>query len=966
MPLSRSPDFWRPHPAYKRDLRSALFLLLLLGLAQLIAWLSPTPLGISTVPHYLPMHTLMETVSIVVAMMVFSVGWYGYRQVVSGNLVILACTFFAIGWLDMLHTLSYTGMPDFFTHNDSQKHLNYWMAARILAAGSLLVVVLRPWVPLKGRASRYLLLGGMVSFTVLLNWLVLAHPHALPSWFVPGVGLTALKKNLEYLTIAMNVATLIVLWIRMREPQAYNAPLLFTAAAVMAMGEFFFTLYTTMVGAYNIMGHVYKVISYLLIYRALVVEAIETPYRQFAESQKNLAMAVEASNTGLWTWDIQDRSVYLSPIWKAQLGYRGEELASTPRAWVSLLHPDERERVVARLREFVQTTTASSRVYKDQYRLRHRDGSYRWFLVRGELQVDAHGRAQRMSGAHVDVSEAHRADERFRLAVEVTPNPMIMSDEQHRIVLANTQASRLLGYSTQELIGQSVQILIPQTLRDKHAVHMHSFAHETPNWRMGLGRDLHARHKDGHEVPIEISLTTLHTSEGRFVLASIVDLQEKQESDRHIHRLAHYDVLTELPNRLLLRDRVAQAISAARRDHTRIGVLFMDLDHFKNINDTLGHRIGDLLLLDISKRLRALMREHDTVSRIGGDEFVVLLPNTNADGAVHVAGKLLAGIAQPCAIEQHELMVTPSIGIAMYPDDGEDFDTLSQRADTAMYRAKQDGRNVYRFFTQEMQRHTSRALELENALRHALKRDELFLHYQPQLDLSSGRIVGVEALLRWRHPELGMVSPVEFIPIAESSGQITDIGTWVLRTATTQLSIWLAQGLPAMTVSVNLSAVQFRRSDLPELVARTLAEVSLPAQLLELELTESVAMLEPETAISVIDQLHALGVGMAIDDFGTGYSSLSYLKQFKISRLKIDRSFVSDINPEDPDNAIVNAVIRMAQSLGFRTIAEGVETEAQRGYLHLQGCDEIQGYLISRPVPAEEIPALIRGQRPAL
>ncbi len=966
MPLSRPPNFWRPHPAYESQLRWILLLLLLLALAQLMAWLLPTPMEARPVPHYLPLHTLMETVSIVVAMMVFSVGWYGYRQVVSGNLVILACCFFAIGWLDLLHTVSYVGMPDFLTPNDSQKHLNYWMAARLLAAASLLVVVLRPWEPLKRQATRYLLLGGLVLATLLLNWVVLAHPDAMPAWFIPGTGLTELKKNLEYLSIAFNLVTLIVLWVQMREPQTYNAPMLFAAAAVMAMGELFFTLYTTMIGAYNIMGHVYKVISYLLIYRALVVEAIEMPYRKFTESQKDLAMAVEASRTGLWTWDIQDRRVYLSPVWKAQLGYGDADLPSTPRTWESLLHPDEKEGVVARLRHFVQTASATSNVYQDQYRLRHRDDSYRWFVVRGELQFDARGRAERLSGAHVDVTEAHRAEERFRLAVEVTPNPMIMSDERHRIVLANSQASRLFGYSAQELIGQSIQMLIPQPLRDRHAAHMRSFAHETPNWRMGLGRDLYARHKNGQNIPIEISLTTLHTSEGRFVLASIVDLQEKQESERHIHRLAHYDVLTELPNRLLLRDRVAQAISAARRDQTRVGVLFIDLDHFKNINDTLGHRIGDLLLLDISKRLRMLMREQDTVSRIGGDEFVVVLPETNADGAVHVAGKILASVAQACTIEQHELMVTPSIGIAMYPEDGGDFDTLCQQADTAMYRAKQDGRNVYRFFTQEMQLHTSRALELENALRHAVKRQELFLHYQPQLDLANGRVIGVEALLRWRHPELGLVPPVEFIPIAESSGQIAEIGTWVLRTATAQLASWMAQGLPAMTVAVNLSAVQFRRSDLSELVARTLAEVGLPAQLLELELTESVAMLDPANAIRVIEQLHALGVGMAIDDFGTGYSSLSYLKQFKLSRLKIDRSFVSDIDVGHSDNAIVNAVIRMAQSLGFRTIAEGVETEAQRSYLQQQGCDEIQGYLISKPLSAEDIPAVIRKHRPAL
>jgi EAL domain-containing protein (putative c-di-GMP-specific phosphodiesterase class I) len=329
---------------------------------------------------------------------------------------------------------------------------------------------------------------------------------------------------------------------------------------------------------------------------------------------------------------------------------------------------------------------------------------------------------------------------------------------------------------------------------------------------------------------------------------------------------------------------------------------------------------------------------------------------------VHVAEKLLETVAQHCQIEQHELVITPSIGIAMYPDDGEDFDTLSKCADVAMYRAKRDGRNNYRFFTQEMQTHSTRTLQLENALRHALKRDQLYLHYQPQMSLQDGRIIGAEALLRWQHPEFGMVSPAEFIPIAESSGQILQIGEWVLRTAAHQMKSWMDSGLEPMIIGVNLSAVQFRHPNLPELVTQILDSVKLPPQYLELELTEGVAMDDPLGAIAVMDSLHERGIRMSIDDFGTGYSSLSYLKRFRVYKLKIDQSFVRDITDDPEDKAIVSAIISLASSLGLQTIAEGVETEGQLAFLREQGCNEVQGYYFSKPLPAEKFEAFVLGK----
>ena len=440
------------------------------------------------------------------------------------------------------------------------------------------------------------------------------------------------------------------------------------------------------------------------------------------------------------------------------------------------------------------------------------------------------------------------------------------------------------------------------------------------------------------------------------------EINERKADQNRIYWLAHYDALTGLPNRTLLAERAQQAIRVAQESGTPLALIFLDLDHFKHVNDSLGHRVGDALLVEIAKRLRAVVRDKDTVSRLGGDEFILLLPGANAHGAARVAGKLQDASRQHYQIAHHELTMAPSMGIALFPQDGADFDTLTQSADVAMYRAKLDGRNTFKFFTPEMQAQSVRALQLENALRRALERGQLHLHYQPQMSLATGAVHSVEALLRWQHPQLGDVSPAEFIPIAEDSGQILQIGEWVLRTALSQLKIWRATAFPGLTMAVNLSAIQFRQPQLPELVSRMLSEFQLPPDCLELELTEGVAVDDPHAAVSTMDQLHARGVRMSMDDFGTGYSSLSQLKRFQIFKLKIDQSFVRDLGNDTNDRAIVSAIIRMAQALGMRTTAEGVETAGQLSFLREQGCDEAQGYHFSKPLSAPELEAFMRRQ----
>lgn len=438
------------------------------------------------------------------------------------------------------------------------------------------------------------------------------------------------------------------------------------------------------------------------------------------------------------------------------------------------------------------------------------------------------------------------------------------------------------------------------------------------------------------------------------------DVTEQKQAEERIRHMAHYDALTDLPNRALLHDRINQAIAQSRRGGRGLALLFIDLDRFKNVNDSLGHAVGDRLLRAVAERLRASTRSTDTVSRLGGDEFVVALTDLRqAADCGHVAQKILAALSAPYELDRQELRVTPSVGISIYPQDGEDVETLMRNADAAMYHAKEMGRNNYQFFTREMNAAARQRLALESDLRRALERNQFVLHYQPLLDLASGRIAAVEALIRWRHPQRGIIAPAEFIAAAEENGLIDAIGEWALREACRQVRVWHKLGHAHLQVAVNCSPHQFRRNDLVSTVAETLAEAGLPATCLELEITENVIIQHTEQTVGRLAALNGMGVRLSVDDFGTGYSSLSYLKRFPIDSLKIDQSFVRDVTSDPDDAAIVTAIVAMAHSLGLVVSAEGVESREQLAFLKRLDCDRAQGFLFSRPLPAEELLRLL-------
>jgi len=536
-----------------------------------------------------------------------------------------------------------------------------------------------------------------------------------------------------------------------------------------------------------------------------------------------------------------------------------------------------------------------------------------------------------------------------------TSDAVFVKDLQGRYLLVNRATAEFLDKSPEEILGRSDEMLFPpesaaqvqQVDRQVMAAGYTQTLEENlrmPNGRQALFQATKGPIYDGAGCPI-----------GLFGISR--DVTERKLAEERIERLAHFDVLTGLPNRVQLEERARKALAQAQGAGKQLALLFLDLDGFKDINDSLGHSVGDALLVRLARRLHHGLDEDDLLARHGGDEFIFLMRCDDPAAVQTAAQAILDTVAEPFAIAEHELSVTASIGVAVFPQDGRDLETVVRCADAAMYQAKQNGRSRSCFFTSDLEAQALRRLQIVTALRHALEHDELKVVYQPQFDARDGRIVGAEALLRWHNPVLGAISPAEFIPAAEYSSLILPIGEWVLRQAVRQMKRWLDQGMPPFVMAVNLSATQFRHPDLPELVSSILAQEQLPPHYLELELTEGTAMHDPPQAIAVMDRLHQRGVRMAIDDFGIAYSSLSYLKKFKIYKLKIDQSFVRDICKDPEDRAIVAAIINLARSLGLRTIAEGVEHPGQLDYLREQGCDEVQGFFYSRPLSVAQFEA---------
>lgn len=696
-----------------------------------------------------------------------------------------------------------------------------------------------------------------------------------------------------------------------------------------------------------------KIFGVVLVFRDVTEEyALQMKLKK---NEAHLSLSQAYAGIGAWESDLRTNKQVWSPEVFELLKFPQYE-NPTWEDFLSVVVEDDRQKLI----DATHAHLSQGKKYDVEYRIAAAGGEIRWMRSVGRAEFADDGSPLLMRGMVQDITERKLAAAQLEIAGKVfeqSAEGFMITDADRQIIMVNQTFMNITGYGEAEVIGQDPRILAS----GRHAKDYFNAMWERINSHGSWQGEIWNRRKDGSFFPAWLSVSKVVDADGVTTnyIGIFNDITQHKEAEEYIQRLAHFDPLTNLPNRMLFAEHTKQAISMAERNGQSLALLFLDLDRFKNINDSLGHSVGDQLLIEVAKRLKDSLRGEDMVSRLGGDEFILLLVNTDANGAAHVARKLLEVVARPYAIDPYELIITPSIGISIFPEDGKDLETLSKAADTAMYRAKANFRNNFCFYTPEMQMRSTRTLQLENALRRAVETDQLFLHYQPQVALHDGHIVGAEALIRWRHPEFGMVSPLEFIPVAEDSGQILVIGEWVLRMAIRQMKKWMDQGLPLMTIAVNISPVQFRHSQLPELVSQILEEEGLPPGSLDLELTESASMDDPVAAISMMDELHRRGIRMSIDDFGTGYSSLGHLKRFQLHKIKIDRSFVNDIALDPDDEAIVSAIISMAKNLGLQTIAEGVESVEQLAFLREKGCDEVQGYYFSKPLSPEEFEAFV-------
>ena len=662
-----------------------------------------------------------------------------------------------------------------------------------------------------------------------------------------------------------------------------------------------------------------------------------------------LAQAVEQNPSAIFMSDTEGELVYANQAFINMSGKAFYLLYKIPLH--DLLSPE----LSAETFESILANLSMGRSWNGLLRNKTKTNKVRWEQTNASPIFNTMGQITHYLFLKQDVTEREDMIGNLGMAskvFETSNEALVICDQNNTIIKVNPAFTRITGYTEQEAKGR-----LPNFLASgKHDKEFYADLWTSVTERGEWSGEIWNRRKNGSIYPEWLSISTIRNQLGEIqnYVAIFSDITGRKEAEEKINYLAHFDPLTGLPNRTLLDDRVKIALGAAQRRKDKLAVIFLDLDRFKNVNDSLGHIFGDKLLKEVACRLQTLLREEDTISRVGGDEFIVIIQSADAQGAAHVATKILEAISSSFKIDGHDLNIGVSIGIAIYPENGSDFNALSQAADTALYRAKQMGRNNYQFFTDEMHETARDVLRIESALRRAVVRNELLLHYQPQYDITGKHLVGVEALVRWQHPELGLIPPSKFIPIAEESGLILDIGKFVLQTAVKQQVEWMKQGLVIGPIAVNLSQVQFFQPGLCDTVAEVLDEYGLPAHFLELELTESMAMGDIAHVIQTVDRLNDLGVMLSIDDFGTGYSSLSYLKKLRAHKLKIDQSFVRDIDHDPDDEAIVNAIIGMARNFNFTVIAEGVETNEQLSKLQEQGCDQIQGYFFSKPLPAAD------------
>ncbi len=687
------------------------------------------------------------------------------------------------------------------------------------------------------------------------------------------------------------------------------------------------------------------------------------------ESEQRFRNLLQQLPVGVFAIDSRGNCSYVNDRWCRLTGLSAEQMARS--GWIQAFDPDDREQVLQSWREAAGQGVG----FTVDLRLQNPAGWMSWVNVCAEPMRDRIGQVAAYLAAVTDISERKQTEQTlrasetsFRNYFESSPVGLCLTGPDKRWLEVNNRLCEMLGYQREQLLSLTwIQLTYPDDIPSAVA----QFERVMGRRIDGYSLDKRFVRQDGSLLYANVLSRCVRRSNGavdHFVTV-VQDITERKKAEERVLNRAQCDDLTGLPNRTLLGDRLRQVLLRAARDHSQAGVVLVDLDRFKLINDTLGHTVGDQLLREMATRLQQCLRECDTLSRLGGDEFAILLPDLDgSDYAGRVAQRIVETIAQPCRLNEHELElhVTCSVGISLYPRDGHSEELLLRNADIALYRAKDMGRNNYQFYLSGATIRARERFNLETSLRHAVAREQMELYYQPKWDFRVGAITGAEALIRWNHPELGLLSPAKFIPIAEDSGLVLPLGEWVFRTALLEIGQLHREGFSGLRVAINLSGRQFHQADLTELARSLLAETGFDPCCIELELTESMLMHHVEENIAILNALRTMNMRIAIDDFGTGYSSLSYLQQFPVDVLKIDRSFVIDLPASVSSAAIVDAIVTLAHGLGLEVVAEGVENREQMAFLHTHGCDEGQGFHIGRPVPLSEFKGLLGRDRAAV
>ena len=674
------------------------------------------------------------------------------------------------------------------------------------------------------------------------------------------------------------------------------------------------------------------------------------------ESENLFQTLARVAPVGIFRTNAQGHCEYVNKRWCEISGLTAEHAMTD--GWLQAIMAGDRPRVDAEWQQSIQSRTP----FNSQYRFQLNNGAVHWVIGRAMPEFDASGHFSGCVGTITDITDIKFNEESLRQAAavfETTHEGVMITDADCRIQLVNRAFSEITGYGLGEVLDQRPSVLSSGRHGREFYQTMWTDISATDHWQ----GEIWNRRKNGEIYPELLSISAVRNQAGAITnyVGVFADISKLKSSEMELEFLAHHDPLTQLPNRVLFLSRLQHSIDKSHRDSKQLAVLMLDLDRFKDVNDSFGHPAGDDLLRMVSERLLHRLRATDTICRLGGDEFMVLLEEINhAEAAARVADSIIAALSEIWRLPMgNEVRIGVSVGIALFPEHGTAAAELIQHADTALYQAKKEGRNRFKYFSEDLTRAARARMELEFHLRQAIEKDELRLYFQPQIDIGSGLIVGAEALIRWQNAKGEIISPADFIPIAEETGLIVAIGNWVLQATCRQGKRWLDQGGPPLRLSVNLSSQQFLHSDICDVIAETLAKTGFSASYLELEITESAVMQREQEAIDILHRLHKLGVHLAIDDFGTGYSSLAYLKLFPLDVLKIDKSFIQDIPHHSNGMEITATIIAMAKTLGMRVIAEGVETSSQLAFLRERNCDLYQGYYTSKPVPPEEFERLL-------